>query len=134
MPTNDNRVLGSGKPIAKIQFDQVSWLTGVGHAAKTTLKNNINMLVERVDVLISAVTANPTVAITFANENSVTVIDGTNFAALADGTNHTLLSTKATADFDAVPLNGNITCTVDPSADAGGSAQTLTVDIIFYGP
>ena len=134
MQVKDFRQLGQAAPIARVGFDQVSWLTSAGHAAKTTTRKGVNMLIERVDVIISSVTDNPTVTVTFADENGVAIIDPTNFTNLADGTNHIMLATKATADFDMVPVNGNITCTVDPSADPGGAAQELTVDIIFYGP
>ena len=120
--------------IKEVAFPQVSWATGAGNGAKPTTIYDVNMMLERVDVLISAVTANPTVNITFADDNGVVPIDATNFTTLADGTNHMMLSTKATADFDAVPITGNITATITPSADAGGSAQLLTVQIIFRGP
>jgi len=130
MATIDLRSQGSASPIAKYQFDQVSWATGDGHAAKTAVRKGVNMLIERVDVLISSVTANPTVTITWADENSIVILDGTNFASLADGTNHLLLSTKSTADFDAIPVNNDITITVDPSADPGGADQTLTVTVL----
>ena len=134
MATKDLRTLDPAAPIGKLQFQQLSWATGEGHAAQTATFNGAIMLIERVDVLISSVTANPTVTITWADENGVVILVGTNFATLADGTNHLFLSTKATADFDAIPVNNDITITVDPSADAGGAGQTLTVDVIMYGP
>ena len=119
------------RPIGKLQFTQLDWATGEGHAAQTTSINNANMLIERIDVLVSSVTANPTVAVTITDENSCTIATLT---GLTDGTNHVKLATKATADFDAIPVNNTLTISVDPSADAGGVTQTLTVDVILYGP
>ena len=128
----DDRALGPMAPVGRLAFDQVSWSTGEGHAAATTIRY-VNMTIDRIDVLISSVTANPTVNLTFADDNSVTIIDATNFTGLADGTKHTLWAKKATADFTEVSVNGEVTVTVDPSADPGGSDQVLTVDVIFYG-
>lgn len=122
------------KPISRQQFTQLSWATGAGHAAQTATIKNLSMLIERIDVIISSVTANPTVTVTFSDENSAAPIDHTNLAALADGTKHVLLSTKATPDFAAVPVCGNLTVSADPSADPGGAGQELTVDVILYGP
>lgn len=58
-------------------------------------------------------------------------------SSLADGTAHVLLaeSHKATqdADFNPVPCwEETLTLSVDPSADAGGVDQTLTVDVDLY--
>ena len=89
------------------------------------------MLLAEVDILISKPTNNNTVDFTFTDENGVVVIDATNFTALADDTNHILLSTKTVPDFSSVPLDGDITITVDPSADP--STDPLTVEIIFKG-
>ena len=81
--------------------------------------------------------ANPTVAVTFRDQNSCIVIPDALCAALADGTNHILLSRsyKSTLDGDFNPVflcDSDITVSMDPSADAGGEAQTLTVDVILY--
>ena len=133
MASKDDRYNAVNKPIVKYQFDSLTWDTGDGHAAQTATIYDMNLLVERVDVLISSVTANPTVNVSFADENSVAVIDPTSFTTLADGTNHILLATNSTQDFSAVAINNALTITVDPSADAGGSSQTLTVDVILYG-
>lgn len=121
------------RPVARIQFTRMSWATGAGHAAQTATVY-VNGIIERVDIIISSVTDNPTVNISWADLNSVVLLPAMN--TLADGTKHIKygLSNKATqdADFNPVPHCGNITVTADPSADAGGSAQTLTVDVILY--
>lgn len=128
--TKDDRDDGM-RPIGKLQFTQLDWITGEGHAAQTASINNSNMLVERIDVIISSVTGNPTSSVTITDENSCTIATLT---GLTDGTKHVKLATKATADFDAIPVNNTLTISVDPSVDAGGAAQTLTVDVILYGP
>lgn len=120
------------KPIARIEFAQASWATGAGHTAQTDSKI-VNGTIKRVDVLISSVTDNPTVNVTITDQNSVEVIS---LSTLADGTKHMKLaeSHKATqdADFNPVPVNGTLTVSIDPSADPGGTSQTLTVDVILY--
>jgi len=140
MGTKDHRALGL--PISKIQFPQLSWTTP-DHAPQTTKVNNVNMLVERIDVLISSGgAANPTVTITSIVDDvsaAVTTSDGlitaalltTNFTTLADDTHHIRSSTAATAEFDAIPISGDVTITVDA---VGAPTASFTVDIIFYGP
>jgi len=120
--------------IKRVEFPTITWVTSEGHAPKTAVVRNVNMLVERIVLIISSVTGGPATTFTFADDTGAVIIDPTNFAALADGTVYQKLSTKATADFDAVPINGDITITMDPDADAGGSGQTLSITPIFYGP
>jgi len=120
--------------IKMVVFPTLTWAPGGGHAALTSIVENVNMLVERVIVVISSGgVANPTTTLTFADDTGAVVIDGTNFATLADATTHQKLSTKATADFDAVPVAGKVTITIDPSA-APTAGSTLTVQVIFFGP
>lgn len=125
---------GSISRIARIEFPQVSWDTGDGHTAQTTTVYNMSMLVERVDVIISSVTGDPNVTLSFADENVMTIISASNFTDLDDGTSYLKTGLSSSPDFTPVPVMGDVTITVDPSADPGGVAQTLTVDIIFYGP
>jgi len=108
---------------------QMTWATGAGHAAQTeTIAANGE--IKMICIRISSVTANPTVttAITDAQGNAVFTI-----TAAADGTNYVYMVD------DFLPVDGSIivteglTVSVDPSADAGGSAQTLTVDLDLLG-
>jgi hypothetical protein len=121
------------QPVARIECARVSWATGAGHAAQTTTAR-INGIVYRIDIILSAVTANPTVNVSYADQNAVVCLPAMN--TLADGTAHfknaLVNSISTSADFNPVAINGTITVTIDPSADAGGSAQTLTADVIFY--
>lgn len=116
-------------------FARQSWATGDGHGAKTATLPRVTGKCTRVDVVISSVTGNPTVGVTITDTtNSGTYIT---LAALADGTHHVKLadSHKGTpdADFNAVAFcNNALTVSIDPSADAGGAAQTLTVDVVLY--
>lgn len=132
MATRDKRY--EGESVARYEFAQLSWATGAGHAAKTATLGNVVGMIERVDIIISSVTGNPTVNISFVDQNSVVVLPAMN--TLADGTKHMKLaySNKGTqdADFNAVPHAGLLTVSADPSADAGGEGQTLTVDVILY--
>jgi hypothetical protein len=130
---SDQRHLGPSKPVATYQITQQSWATGAGHAAKTTDLANLNGMLERIDIIISSVTDNPTVDVTLTDSNSCTLVSLT---GLADGTKHVKLaySNKSSpdADFNPIPINDTVTVSIDPSADAGGTAQTLTVDVILY--
>ena len=130
MTSKDLRYYDERYPVCRMEFAQKSWVTDEGHAAKTDTLNEINMLIERIDILISEVTGNPTVTVTITDHNSVQLVS---FAALADGTKHIKLATSDATDFDALPVSGDLTVSIDPSADPGGVAQTLTVDVIIYG-
>lgn len=131
--TSDKRA-NLEKPVGRIEFQQ-TWITGEGHAAKT-LTRDVNGTIGRVDVILSSVTGNPTVIVTLRDQNSAIVVPDAFLNALADGTNHTFRAWSnlgtPDADFNAVPHNGNITVSMDPSADAGGAGQTLTATVILY--
>jgi hypothetical protein len=104
------------------------WQTGDGHAAQTLTLSGIVGALENVIAVISEVTGNPTVNITISDENSATLAS---FSALADGTVHVK---QYPTDFDSILVaGGDITISVDPSADAGGAGQTLTVAVVLRG-
>lgn len=132
--TNDYRFYSASEPVARMEFATLDWVTGEGHAAQTA-SLNLNGTILRQDVIISSVTANPTVNVSVTNQNSVSLSE-LNHTNLTDGTNHTFdsISSKssADADFNPVTVNDTVTVSVDPSADAGGSGQTLTVKVIYY--
>lgn len=96
------------------------WETSDGHAAQTLTFANMDAILEAMTINISAVTDNPTVNITVTDENSGVMIT---LNTLADGTVHY----KDEGDFGRIPVGGDIVLSVDPSADPGGSNQTLTV-------
>jgi hypothetical protein len=115
---------------------QLTWLTGEGHAAKTTTIPDVTGKLVRIDVVISNVTATPTtdIAIKQTDTNGPQLLA---LSTLAKATHHVKLaeSHKATqdADFNPIPLcNTDLFLSVDPSADPGGTAQVLTVDVVLY--
>ncbi len=121
----------------KVPFTQQSWATGAGHAAATETAYGLTGKLTRFDVITSSVTDNPTVAVTFRDQNSCILVPDALGAALADGSKHIKLAeshkSSPDADFNPVMLcDTNVTVSIDPSADPGGSAQTLTVDVILY--
>ena len=112
-----------------------SWATGEAHAAQSQAINMRGLIVG-LSIPISEVTANPTVAVTFRDADGAIIIPDALCATLADGTNHykVALSHKASpdAEFNPAPVDGPITISIDPSADAGGLAQTLTVKVRVF--
>ena len=115
------------RPIGKLQFTQQSWASGET-AAATVSMNNANMLIERMDVIVSDATNGITFTVTITDENSSQILSE---ASLAENASNVLLATKSTADFDAVPVNNTLTATITPSGDPGASG--VTVDVILYG-
>jgi len=133
---SDKRGLGlPGRefPVFLISATQQSWATGAGHDAATE-DININGVVEQICVRISSVTANPTVTVIIKDANGNELF---NSGALADGTNHVLrfanLEDHDNTNFPAFLCAGTMTLSIDPSADAGGESQNLTVDVDIYG-
>lgn len=124
------------RTVGRKDFATLDWVTGEGHAAKTASIEHFTGLCTRIDIVISEVTGNPTVNVSFTDADGVAILPA--FNALADGTHHVKLavSHKAVqdADFNPIPFcEDTLTVSVDPSADPGGVAQTLTVSIrMFY--
>lgn len=133
MASLDRRIDGPQFSVARFEFARQSWATGAGDAAKTATLSNINGTIRRIDVLISSVSANPTVNVSITDHNGVSLVS---FSSLADGTKHIKLAeshkSSQDADFNPLPVNGTLTVSIDPSADAGGTDQNLTVDVIIY--
>lgn len=121
--------------VEKKAFAQLTWATGAGHAAQTTALKDIEGIIVRVDIIISSVTGNPTTTLTLTDENSCLL--PITLSSLADGTKHVKngLSMGGTTDSDFAPVpvnNTTLTLSADPSADAGGSGEILTVDVVLY--
>lgn len=113
-----------------------TWATGDGHAKKSQTTTEANGTIVGLTIPISEVTDNPTVAVTFRDADGCVIIPDAAFAALADGTNHIFffLSEKGTPDAteNPVAIRGPLTVSIDPSADPGGSDQTLTVTVRIF--
>lgn len=121
--------------ISRIDFATLDWVTDEGHGAQTTSIIHVRGKCTRIDIIISAVTDNPTVNVAFTDGDGLAIVPA--FNALADGTHHVKLaeSHKAVQDADFNPIvfcDDSLTISVDPSADPGGVAQTLTVDVRVF--
>jgi len=119
----------------KRSFAQLDWVTGEGHTAQTADLEAVNGILHVLEIKISSVTDNPTVNVTLSNitdTDFVTTLE--TFSTLADGTLHIYLRNSKEYDADK-DIDGHVFCydnlriSVDPSADPGGSAQTLAVDV-----
>lgn len=113
-----------------------TWVTGEGHDAKSQVTGEANGTIVGLTIPISSVTDNPTVKVTFRDADGCIIIPDAAFASLTDGTNHIFffLSEQGTQDAteNPVAVKGKLTVEIDPSADAGGSAQTLTVTVRIF--
>ena len=127
--------------IHKITFPLLDCITGEGHAAQTADLENITGKVVRYDVRVNSVTASGlTVSGTIKD---VTNSGYTNYPTVATFTTcaedtvttHRARSNKGTpdGDFNEYPCAAStLRVSVDPSADPGGSGQTLEVKVDLY--
>ena len=117
------------------RFSTLDWVTDEGHAAQTADIKTVSGILHVIEIKISEVTDNPTVTVTLSDitdTDFVTTLE--TFSTLADGTLHKFFvnSKEYDADHD---IDGHVFClndlriSVDPSADPGGSGQTLEVDV-----
>jgi hypothetical protein len=111
-----------------------TWATSAGHAAQTQVLGKVTGKLIAVGMQVSAVTGDPdvTVAITDAADLSLF-----NSGAQNDGANYRFgtESNKASPDADFNPsyvVSEDLTVSIEPDADAGGDAQTLTVTVDVY--
>lgn len=115
-------------PVARASIAQMSWATGAGHTAQTE-NLSINGIIKMICIRISAVTGDPDITITLADSKTNQIY---NSGALNDGTNYVYTAAEFLPTANEIPVTGPVTVSADPDADAGGSAQTLTVDIDIY--
>jgi len=121
----DKRNAMADKPVWQAEATFV-WQTGDGHAAQSVTLNELNGIITGVSISITSVTDNPTVDVTLKDGLGTEMIA---FSGLADGSTHW----KDEGDFNQTPVAGDVTLSVDPSADPGGSGQTLTVIVQVRG-
>jgi len=120
------------------KFTELDWITGEGNAAQTADIERVTGNLRKIEVKISSVTGNPTVGVVLSDISDtdfVTTLE--TLSALADGTLHIFHSRSkeydADKDIDESFFNLNdLRITVTPSADPGGSGQTLTVNVKLY--
>ena len=120
------------------KFTELDWITGEGNTAQTADIERVTGNLRKVEVKISSVTANPTVGVVLSDISDtdfVTTLE--TLSTLADGTLHIFHSRSKEYDADKdidesfFDLN-DLRITVTPSADPGGSGQTLTVNVKLY--
>ena len=134
--SSDERAKGQSAPVARIQTASLSWATGAAHAVQTSTVF-VSGTIVRMDVVISTVTGNADLvaSITCADDNGGVFGNELDHASLAHSSTHYYDSQSSKNDdgnFNPVAHYGDITVTVDPNEDTGGTAQTLTVTVIFY--
>ena len=98
-----------------------TWATGDGHAEQSETVA-INGILEKVILKASSVTGDPDVTLTIDDGGDNEIF---NSEAKDDGATYTFSVYE--------PISGIMKIAVDPSADAGGSSQTLTVVITLRG-
>ncbi len=98
-----------------------TWATGDGHA-KQTQTVAINGILQKVIMKASSVTGDPNVTLTIDDGGDNEIF---NSGAKDDGDTYTFSVYE--------PISGIMKIAVDPSADPGGSSQTLTVVITLRG-
>ena len=133
---SEQRVMGPRRPVARIQAAQLSFVTGGGTTADTATVF-VNGTIHRMDVVLSAVTGNAdlTASVTCSDDNGCVFGNELDHANLADASTHYFDSESSKdddADFNPVTHFGDITISVEPDEDVGGTTQTLNVDVIFY--
>lgn len=126
MATFDRRTRGNA-PVWEHSITQMTWATGAGHAAQTETVP-INGIIKEIVFDVSEVTGDPDVVF------SIQDADGNEFYTVTtnDGTTTKNYVTTHFAEGQLSFAKGFIV-SADPSADAGGAAQTLTVDVILRG-
>jgi hypothetical protein len=116
------------KPVWNAQATFV-WQTGDGHAAQQVDVPFINGTIKQVVVNASSVTDNPTLTVSLQGDQSETLYS---VGSLADGTVH-CKKPGDTGFGDIVVCEDALSIIVDPSADPGGTSQTLTVVVVIKG-
>ncbi len=98
-----------------------TWATGDGHDEQTQTVA-INGILQKVIMKASSVTGDPDVTLTIDDNGDNEIF---NSGAQDDGATYTFSVYE--------PISGIMKIAVDPSADAAGSSQTLTVVITLRG-
>jgi len=135
MASNDRRHLDARFPIARYEFTQQTFPATATTALTDTLYD-VCGTIKAIEILVAETEDNITYTVAIADENSAALFSE---AALADLTNHwrDSESGKGTqdADFNPIPVNGNLTVTITPSAKPDAASvgdHTATVDVILY--
>ena len=129
MATSDRRDEGGKFPIARYEFTQQSWASGV--SAATTEDITICGTIVAISVEINDNTGDKTLTFALADANAAALYSQAAIPEAAT-TRYDARSHKATqdADFNPIPVNGVLTGTFTPSGDP--STSGMTVNVILY--
>ena len=125
MSSIDNRWQEAGEPVCRIEVPTINCPNGATAEVTTTVR--INMTIKTI-----VVRAGNCGAITFTlkltDDNGAIHLTK---ATIAENAKTVLLSTKATADFDEICMNGLVTVGITPSGDpATVGGVDINVDLL----
>lgn len=130
MTSDDSRHEGAKFPVARYEFAQGEWASGESGALEKTLYG-LTGTIYAIEVVVSTTTNNITFTVALVSENSAALYSK---ASIADDGSTWLdsESNKATqdADFNPIPVVGNVIATLTPSGDPGTSGATC--DVLIY--
>ena len=129
MATEDRRLDGPKFPIARYEFSQQSWISGV--TAATTEDMNISGTIIGITAKVNDNTGNRTLTVALADADGAALYSQ---AAIAENatTPYFSESSKSTPDanFNPIPVNGVITGTFTPSGDPSTTGMTADVTLL----
>lgn len=114
-------------PVAIYSIDQMSWVSDTEHDPKTE-KIRLNGTVKQICIRISSVIADPDVKITITDGLGNKAFEKT----FDDGQDLLLFPSDFLPYAGEFVLTGEVTITVDPTANPGGTSQVLTVDLDLF--
>ena len=126
MASIDNRWQGVGEPVCRIEVPTINCPNEATAEVTTTVR--INMTIKTIVVRAGACTGVITFTLKLSDDNGALHLSK---AAIAKNAKTVLLSTKATADFDEICMNGLITVGITPSGDpATVGGVNVNVDLM----
>ena len=116
-------------PVARLDFAQATWASGVTAAVAKTME--VNGCCEQVAVKVNDNTGNRTATVVITDANGATLFSQAGIAENATAT-YFARSYKSTQDANFNPFLavGTLTATITPSGDPGTSG--MTVDVYLY--
>lgn len=122
----------------KRKFKQLDWITGEGYGAKTVDLKGVTGILHKIEVKVSTVSGTPSVTVVLSDitdTDFVTTLE--TLAGLGKSLLHKFLrmSKEVAVDKDIdghVFIGNDLRITVTPTADPGGTLQTLEVDVTLY--
>ena len=126
----DRRREGLQFPVAAISFEQGVWAAAESTALEKTL-SNLTGTVYAVEVVVSDTTNSITMTVAIVSANGVSLFSESSISD-DDSTWFDAQSSKATpdADFNPIPVVGDLVATLTPSGVPGSGGATI--DVILY--